>query len=307
MIPEFPNFKKLELSDKEEIEKFASEFPPYSTFNFTNLWAWDIRSDRKLSKLNGNLVIFFTDYTTEEPFLSFLGIDECEDTVLQLLHFAQESKIFPKLRFITEESVQQLHSINFNIEEDRGSFDYLFSSSELAKLSGNKFKEERHLAEKFSKKYPDAIFHTQDLSDASVQDKLLLVLREWEDRKKIQNKTYDLIFEEKAFRRLLETADSHTLILSCISLHDTVLAFSIDEILPDQNTMAHFIKADNSYSGIYEFLNKELAQYLTTQNSMMWNWQQDLNLENLRKTKMGYRPVAFLKKYTVSLSSQQIG
>jgi len=302
MIPEFPNFKKLELSDKKEIEKIFSKFPPYSVFNFTNLWAWDIRADRKIAKLNGNLVVRFTDYETKEPFLSFLGVNKCESTAFTLLSFAGSSNISPKLRFITEESSMRLQSANLLVKEDRDNFDYFFSTAELAKLQGIKFKKHRNLARRFSEKYPDAAFQLKDLSDLSIQNKLHLVLRQWEQRKKMQNKACDLKFEEKALNRLLKNAKSHKLILSCVFLHDALLGFSIDEVLPGRNAIAHFIKADNSFRGIYEFFNRELAQYLTTLNIFLWNWQQDLNIKNLRETKLGYRPIAFLKRYTVSLN-----
>lgn len=305
MIPEFPNFKKLELSDKNEIEKFVSKFPPYSAFNFTNLFAWDIRDDRKISKLNGNLVVLFTDYDTKEPFLSFLGTNKCKDTALELLYFADKSKISPKLRFITEESIKQLQSTDLHIKEDRDNFDYIFSTLKLSKLQGIKFKTHRHLARRFSQKYPDAIFQLKNLNDLLIQEKIHHVLRQWENGKKIQNKTYDLRFEEKALNRLLESVASHKLILSCIFLRDIMIGFSIDEILSNQNAMSHFIKANNSFRGIYEFLNKELAKYLKTQDVELWNWQQDLNITNLRKTKLGYRPVAFLKRYLVSLDDVQ--
>ena len=47
MLPEFPQFKKLELSDKEEVEKFTSKFPPYSDFNFVSMWSWDIKGEMR--------------------------------------------------------------------------------------------------------------------------------------------------------------------------------------------------------------------------------------------------------------------
>ena len=302
MIPEFPNFKKIELLDKKEVEEFVSKFPPYSAFNFTNLWAWDIRSDREISKLNENLVIRFTDYETGEPFVSFLGTNKCEDTISMLLSFANNSKIFPKLRFIAEESIEYLQSSKFNVKDDRDNFDYLFSPAKLAELQGVKFKKIRRLARIFSEEYPGAVFQLEDLSDLLIQEKIHLMLRRWECRKKVQNKTCDLRFEERALNRLLKNAKSHELILSCVFLHNTMLGFSIDEILPNKNAIAHFIKADNSFKGIYEFFNRELAQYLSTLDIELWNWQQDLNIKNLREAKLGYRPVAFLKRYTISIN-----
>lgn len=303
MIPKFPNFKKIDLSDKKEIEEYVSKFPPYSTFNFTNLWAWDVKNNRKVSKLNGDLVFLYSVFFAEKPFISFLGNNKCEDTALTLLSFANnDPKIYPELRFITEESIKHLQSANLLVEEDRNNFDYLFSPSKLSELQGAKYKNLRRLAKKFSEEYTDAVFQLEDLSDLSVQKKIHLALRQWEHRKKVQNKACnDLEFEEKALCRLLENAKSHKLILSCVLLHDAMLGFSIDEILPGGNAIAHFIKADNSFRGIYEFLNRELAGYLATRDVELWNWQQDLNIETLRKTKLGYRPVAFLKRYTVSL------
>lgn len=73
MISQFPQFKELELEDKEEIEKFTSKYPPYSDFNFVSMWSWDVRGDMRVSKLNNNLVVRFTDYLTGSPFFSFLG------------------------------------------------------------------------------------------------------------------------------------------------------------------------------------------------------------------------------------------
>ncbi len=82
MIPVFPNFKKLELSDKKEVEKFTSEFPPYSDFNFISMWIWDIADNMMISQLNKNLVVVFNDYLSGKPFISFLGKNKISETTL---------------------------------------------------------------------------------------------------------------------------------------------------------------------------------------------------------------------------------
>jgi len=48
MIPEFPQFKNLELTDKIDVEKFTSKFPPYSDFNFVSMWSWDIKGEMRM-------------------------------------------------------------------------------------------------------------------------------------------------------------------------------------------------------------------------------------------------------------------
>lgn len=301
MIPNFPKFKKLTITDKEEIEKITSKYPPYSSFNFTNIFLWNIRNDRKISKINNNLIIYFTDYETQVPFISFIGTNKCIDTTNRLLKYINESNnISLKLRFITPESISQIrYSNNLNIEEDRDNFDYLYLINKFNKYLGVKFKEHRHLCNKFINEYPNSIFKIEDLSKKSVQKEILYVLKKWENRKKIQNKKCNLSFEKKAILRLLKNTSHFNLILSCIYFENKMIAFSIDEILPNKLAVSHFIKADNSFKGIYEYFNREIAKYLLKKNIFLWNWQQDLGINNLRMSKLGYNPVSFLKKYSI--------
>src|SRR6185436_18008967 len=88
-LPEFPNFKSLELSDKGAIEAITKKFPPYSDFNFVSMWAWDIKGEVRVSQLYGNLIVRFTDYLTGEPFYSFLGDSKVNETVRALLELSK--------------------------------------------------------------------------------------------------------------------------------------------------------------------------------------------------------------------------
>lgn len=303
MIPTFPDFKKIEIGDKKGIESFTHRYHPYSDFNFTNLWAWDTHSRRRISKLNGNLVVLFTDYITGEPSLSFLGTHKCDDTAHQLLQFARTSKLSPVLRYITEESIKEMRSTDLHIVDDKHNFDYIFSVSQLAHPQGSKLKEKRYLAKRFVREYPEASFELRGINEKSAQGHIISVLRRWEKQKKLNRKEYDIEHEEKAIRRILSTPHDHKLVLSCVILDDVMLGFSIDEILPNKYAISHFIKADVSFKGIYEFLNERVAQYLLTHHVELWNWEQDLNIEGLQRLKTGYRPVHFLKKYRVSLKT----
>ncbi len=301
MIPTFPNFKKLELSDKKEIEEFTSKFPPYSDFNFTSLWSWDTNSERMISILNANLVILFTDYENEEKLLSFLGNNKPEDTAIELINYAKSINILPVLRFISEEAIKNLKNSNLLIEEDRDNFDYVYDVSELSNLSGVKFKEKRHSFNKFSREHPNAFWELKELGNQELYNQIIYVINAWEDKKKIDKKTSDFEYEKIAINKLIKTLEGDKIILSCVSVQDKVIGFSIDEILSDNYAISHFIKADNSYIGIYEFLNKKISEYLKDNGVLFWNWEQDLGIESLRRSKTSYRPINFIKKYKISL------
>ncbi len=308
MIPVFPVFKKIEISDREAIESFSLRYPPYSDFNFTNLWAWDTEGVRKISELNGNLVVLFTDYQTGEPFLSFLGTNEVQNTARSLLQFAKESNMPLALRLITEESATLLDHSDLLIEPDENNHDYVFSVSLLADPKGGELKEKRSLANRFVRENPDAHFELRPLRDSGVGEQILKALHRWEQKKKQDNKPYDIVNEEKALMRVLESVQNgelanDRLFLSGVFSGGNMLGFCIDEIVPDKYAISHFIKADNSYKGIYEFLNEKVAQYLSAHDVDFWNWQQDLNIEGLRTVKQSYHPVKLLKKCTISYGS----
>ena len=302
MLPKFPNFKNISVEDRSLVEAFTHIYEPYSDFNFTSLWSWDTNNERAISELNGNLVVRFTDYKTNAPSFSFLGTNEFEKTSIELLAFAEASNIAPVLTLMPEEAISELSQNSvLMIVEDRDNHDYIYSVSKLAELEGIEYKQKRHLANKFLREYPQAEFQIKNLTDTEIREQVFSVIRRWENKKKADNKTYDIEHEEMAIGRLLETASSHQLVMSCVLLEDEMIAFSIDEILPNSYAISHFFKADSSYSGIFDFLSKKLSEYMQKNNVVFWNWEQDLGVENLRKSKMSYRPVRFLKKYKVSL------
>ena len=302
MIPTFPNFKKLELTDKEEVEKITSKFPPYSDFNFVSMWSWNIKGEMQISQLNNNLIVRFTDYLTGEPFYSFLGDNKVNETAEKLLELSKKEGFSDQLKLVPEDSIKGLDKKKFHILESRDHFDYIFSVSELADLRGVKFKEKRHSATKFLREYPDASFEIRELNDQTVCEHIVSVFHRWGDKKKSDKKTSDAKHEEMAISRLLQTKNNHKLIISCVFLHDVMIGFGIDEILPLHYAISHFLKTDNTHKGVSDFLNRKLSQYLLAHDIKFWNWEQDLGIEHLRRSKMSHHPVNFFKKYKVSIN-----
>lgn len=302
VIPTFPEFRAIDISDRASIESHTHQYPPYSDFNFTSLWAWDTSGKRMISELNGNLVVLFTDYETQELFFSFLGVNEPEHTARELIEYAKTSGMSPILRLVPEESIVGMRKSVLVVKEDKNNFDYLYEIPKLATLRGSKFKGKRQIAARFERKYPNARFEIGDLSDMTIQKYIVSVLRSWGEKKKSENKKYELKYEEAAIKRLLKASDGHEIIISGVFLDDSMIGFSIDEILPNQYCIEHFSKAHNVHTGVYDFLNLKVAQHLEANNVSLWNWEQDLGIESLHRSKLSYRPVKFLKKYTISLA-----
>jgi len=251
--------------------------------------------------LNDNLVVHFTDYTTREPFLSFVGSNKADDTVIRLIDFAQTSNISNVLRYITEDAAKSIHSSELRLEEDRANYEYIYQVHNLANAKGGKLKSKRQYARRFIHTYPDAHFVQIKLPSKSHHLKIVKLLNRWSENKITDGKSCDLSLESQAISRLLESSDHHQAVLSGVCLNDELIAFSIDEVIHHNHAIAHFIKADRSYKGVSEYLNENIARSLLDKGIKYWNWQQDLNIEGLRVAKLGYLPEMFLKKFNVSL------
>lgn len=296
----FPNFEPLQKKHESFINSFTAQFQPYSTFNFTNLRAWDINNDRKFCLLNGNLVLLLTDYTTKEPFFTLLGENNIHNSILTLLEYVERKHINPNIKFVTQEAVQLIKDNQFHIIEDRSNFDYIYSTEQLAELNGSLFKKKRQLAKRFEKENPEITVMFLDITKKEVREKALALLSKWKINKETTNKTCDTKHEDIALTRIFNDEIGHNVFMTAVLDSKSMIGFGIDEILPNNYSMSHFVKADIEYRGSYEFLNKQIASHLVSQGVRWWNWQQDLSIEGLRCVKLSYRPIHFLKKYIIS-------
>jgi hypothetical protein len=302
MIPKFPEFKALTLDDRKLVEEHTHKFDPYSDFNFYSLWAWDTDNKRKISELNGNLVVQITEYDSGEPLLSFLGTEKQSETAKTLIAFAATNSISKTLHYLPEVSVSTMNDEGLSIQEDRGNFDYIFSVKDIAELVGNKYGKKRQLKNLFVRNNPNTVFTMRDIANVFDKEEIMSVIERWENMKKSELKDYDLEHELVAIERLLEVTESGQLAVSYVTVDGKVVAFSIEEMLPNKSALAHFSKFDTSFRGINEFLNYKIANALLEKGYVSWNWEQDLDLQKLRYSKMSYEPASFLKKYRVGLS-----
>lgn len=303
MLPIFPIFKKIDLNDKLDIESILKNFPPYSDYNFTSLWSWDYGNAREVSLLNGNLVILFNDYSTEDRFLSFLGDNLINETVSALIDYAELNGLSKSLILIPETSVRSLNNIStpdLNIVEDRDHFDHVYSTKDLANYSGTRYHSKRISSKKFLRTFPDATYQHIDLAKYEDKDKLHNVLIQWDMAKKGDDRGLSLVHERSAINRLLESSGSHSLILSRLKIKDGLIGFGIDELLWDEYAISHFFKVNPKYSGSGDFLTQKIAEYLSDKGARLWNWEQDLGIDSLKRHKLSYRPIAALKKYRIS-------
>ncbi|MCX6757630.1 MAG: phosphatidylglycerol lysyltransferase domain-containing protein [Candidatus Nomurabacteria bacterium] len=302
MLPEFPQFKNLELLDKESIELHTKKFPPYSDFNFISMWSWDIKGETRISKLNGNLVVKFNDYITGEPFYSFLGDSEVDNTVEKLLELSKKEGLKVQLKLISEESSKNLDNKKYKILEDRDHFDYIYDLEKLSKYAGGEYSQKRNEVSHLLSNNQNITTRELDLRNPDLRKMVTNLFHKWVNNKKNDGKEYEE-HEELAFNKILFLSDNYRLI--CVGLfRDTeLLAFKISELIESGYALGHASKSDTSIKGTNALLMKADSEILSSYGRKLFNFEQDLGLQNLRDGKSRFKPITFLKKYIVSFNS----
>lgn len=299
MIPEFPKFKKLEFSDREEILKYTTKFVPYSDFNFTSIWSWNTSNRFKVSILNKNLIMQFSDYVSDEIFLTCIGRNQINKTVTQLLGLAERKGLLSTLKFITKEIAEKLDTSRFLVEEDRDNFDYIYSIKGLSELRGSSFADLRNQRKRMEHRYRGVRLDLLDVKDTQIRNQIRDLFYGW-----AMNKDSDLEAEKEymALDRLLMLSRKKGINFATVGVFDAdqLIAFGINEVLWNGYAISHFVKANVKYAGIYAFLMQAIAETLSTQGCEYLNYEQDLGLKKLRYAKMCFRPTEFLQKYTVT-------
>ncbi len=297
MIPEFPEFKKLELSDREEIESFTKKFPPYSDFNFVSMWSWDIKDEMALSVLNGNLVVKFTDYLSGDPFYSFIGTNQVTETAKALLLSSENNDWEISLHLIPKDVAQHISTENqdLSVLEKIDHHDYIYSVESLVSFEGSLLKTQRNTLNSFTRKYPNFLAKVIDLSDPDIHFAILKLYKIWE----INNNT-NVPHEFLALKRCLTGAKKFNLFGLGIFINDELVGFNVNQKESEDFATCYFAKGNIKYSGVYSVLMNETAKVLSDVYSVKYyNYEQDLGLFNLRKSKKAFNPVYFLEKFSI--------
>lgn len=192
---------------------------------------------------------------------------------------------------------EKIFGDRITLAEDRDQFDYLYRTTELISLSGNRYHKKRNLLRQFEKNTS----HQYAPMTAAVAKKVLDFQEDWcEWRECFLHE--GLVSENQAIFRVLENWENLSGVLGgCLMAEDRMAAYAIGEHLSSDTLLVHFEKGDPTIKGIYQAINQRfLAE--EAKNAAWVNREQDLGEPGLRKAKESYQPSGFLKKYRVLVS-----
>lgn len=299
MIRIFSKLKKLELDDRHVLSQFTKQFPPYNDFEFLSLWLYNIENKNSFYSLNNNLVIKIQDFITGKFFYSFLGTNKVKATITTLLAKSKEENLCNQLRLVPEINLQSSPELRdyFSIKEDTDSFDYILSVDEIANLKGNKYYDKRNLVNRFNKLYLKHTLEILDFNKEKIKQDIIGLFFRWEHQKGKDRKETQI--ELTAIKKLIDFANIHNIIGLGVYFEAKLIGFVSYHMVHENYALMSFEKGDTSYKGIYEYLHHQAAKHLKTLGAKYINYEQDLGIPGLKKAKTLWRPIFFLKKYTI--------
>lgn len=281
------DFAPITLDRQEEYRARLKDTPQVSSdYSFVNLWAWS--EVYGLAWAWDEELVWIRQSVPQQMYWGPVGSWAKVDWQRVMPSLQGDALI----RLPEELALLMVHAhADARIKTSRSHWDYLYSVPELVALAGKRFHAKLNLLRQFQNKY---IWHYQPLTE----DWITLVLEMQDQWCAWRNcdASASLAAEDRVIAKVLEAYTSLKVLLGGVLLVDSrVVAFTIAEPLDDNTLVIHFEKGMGEYKGVYQAINHEFlvdkAEFLVV------NREQDLGNDGLRKAKMSYNPLGFLRKY----------
>lgn len=187
------------------------------------------------------------------------------------------------------------------IEHTRDDDDYIYLKEELVNLSGRKLHQKKNHLNYFLRTYdftyeeatPEMTPEIMAYIESKNEYKLGETPEEWKEI---------LELETEAIGELLPFVGKG-LLTGVIRIDGKIVAVTIGEFAKTnskETVLVHVEKADDRVRGLYQAINNEFCKRLPKETVYV-NREEDMGLENLRHTKLSYKPYKLAEKYTATL------
>jgi len=292
--------QKLTLKDKKLFNKYlALTLHELAAYSFANIYIWKALYDIKWRIIKNSLCIFFQDKIGCFMYLAPLA-GEQRPLVLKeafkIMDSINKNKDISRIENIQEKNLDYYRGLGYLCHEKYP--DYLCLRNDLAQLSGNKFKSQRASYNYFIKHYN---FNSARLKLADRTDCLgLFDLWLQERKKQCSDDIYCGMLEDncKVIKDTLVNYKQLDLEGITVRVGQKIKGFSFGYKLNKDTFCILYEITDLSIKGMAQFIFRQFCQELKKYKYI--NIMDDSGLENLRKTKLSYKPIRLVQSYIVT-------
>lgn len=288
-------FEPIGLEKQSDYLKLLARCPQVaSDYSFLNLWAWT--DEYGLRWAWENDCVWIRQTRPETLFWAPVGP---WDKIDWSAHFEENHERHAAAIRVPEKLVETWRTSLgdlASIEEERGHWDYIYAVGELIELKGNRFHKKKNLLNQFVKKYE----YTYIPFTPELIDQAIAMQEDWCTWRDCESSDI-LSAENQSISRIFKDWEQLSGMLGgAILVNGQMVAYTIAEALTDETVVIHFEKGDTQYKGVYQAINQMFLAH-SANHFVLVNREQDLNDEGLRKSKLSYHPVEYLRKYRVTL------
>lgn len=291
------NFKNVELSDKKWLEPLIEAADMSGCHqNFTNIFAWSEIYKYRVAQVDNYLVVkgFLNDLTY---YFYPAGWGDIKSVIEAMKKDASACGHEFVISGVSPENMLMLKGLypdNFEYQEMRYGFDYVYLLDKLVTLAGNKLHSKRNHINRFKK---DNSWNFEPISSENLGECWEMNV-EW-CKAHGSNDEDQLAKENCAVRRCFKNFKELGLEGGLIRSNDRVIAYTMGEKLNSDTYVIHIEKAFGDIQGAYQMINREFAAFIQQNHPQMVyvNREEDMGLEGLRKAKLSYYPVKMEEKY----------
>lgn len=300
-VPEFPDFKELDLEDREFLHPRIWAFQPRtSELTFNNLYLWRSYYGFEWSTLGD--VILFEAHPHEGGIVGYPPVgpnSRAAATETFLRWMRDERGVAEPVIARADEGLahEMMPNAGVAVAETRDQFDYVYRTEDLAELAGRKYSAKRNHISQFTRAYS---FEYRAITPELVDD--CLALAEVWCEQRLCEEDLSLQHELCGIQDALANFGRLAMDGGALLVQGQVQAFALGELLNETTAVIHIEKANPEFKGIYPMMTKTYAsrwQGVTSHISM----EQDLGEPGLRRAKESYYPDYLSKKYEIRLNA----
>jgi uncharacterized protein len=294
MIPEYPNFKPLEIDQCEEIAAQLAPTPrDICELCVGNLFIWQDFDRPQVTLINKNVCALLSPPNEPPYFLEPFGTLQLKETVdLCLKHAGRISRA-------SELFIAQLPSNVYKTNPLRNHFDYIYETKVLAELKGKKYDGKRNHVKKFQQRNPGYEYLPLN---SSFKDEALALFERW----------FAIRAESKYFPRLAYTAQKAAVTAAfdnferlqlrggALLIDKKLRGFTLGSLINPELVSVHFMYGDPNLQGVSQTLLWEACNktYAAVKYADL---EQDLGIPGLRTMKLSYQPLKLEQKFELTV------
>lgn len=195
-------------------------------------------------------------------------------------------------------SLLNLDPEKYEVIPDRRYFDYVYDAQKIMTYSGKAYHKKKNHVNAFKKEY-EGRYEYRNLNCGEHHDEIMDYLYKWEEIRGIEDE-FDRVSSELAgVDYLISHCDSINFKMGAIYIDGEMQAFTLGVYAKAEKMMyIHVEKANPNIRGLYPFIFQQFLLH-ECPDALYANREDDMGLENLRKSKMSYNPIRLVEKYEI--------